>query len=154
MDMISVELLRRYPFFANLTDDQLKAIAMISEEKTFPKDALLLKENTPASKLTLLLEGDVDLIFSGGGEGAISNALVGSIAPGEVLGVSSIIEPYIFISSARATVPTRVVEIDGSALRALMQVDKMLGCALMSNVASAVLERLKYTQVELAAARA
>jgi CRP-like cAMP-binding protein len=152
--MVSTEILRRYPFFAMLTDDQLKAIALVAEEKTYPKQTLLLKENTPATKLILLLEGDVDLIYSGGGEGAISNALVGSIAPGEMLGVSSIIEPYIYISSARATVPSRVVEIDGVAVRALMQVDKMLGFGLMSNVASAVLERLKYTQVELAAARA
>ncbi len=69
--MISIELLRRYPFFALLTDDQLKAIAMIAEEKTYPKDTLLVKENTHATKLILLLEGDVDLIYSGGGEGAI-----------------------------------------------------------------------------------
>jgi len=152
--MISVELLRRYPFFALLSDDQLKAIAMIAEEKTYSKESLLVKENTPATKLILLLEGDVDLIYSGGGEGAISNALVGSIAPGEMLGVSSLIEPYIYISSARATVPAKVVEIDGVAIRALMQVDKLLGYKLMCNVATAVLERLKYTQVELAAARA
>jgi CRP-like cAMP-binding protein len=152
--MVSPELLRRYPFFALLNDEQLKAVAMISEEKTCPKETLLLKENTPANKLFLLLEGDVDLIFSGGGEGAISNALVGSIAPGEMLGVSSLIEPYTYISSARATAPVKIVEIDGPAVRALMQVDKLLGYALMRNVAAAVLERLKYTQVELAAARA
>ena len=152
--MISIELLRRYPFFAMLTDEQLKAIALIAEERTYPKETLLVKENTPANKLLLLLEGDVDLVFSGGGEGAISNAVVGSIAPGEMLGVSSLIEPYIYISSARATVPVKVMELDGLAIRALMQVDKTLGYALMSNVASAVLERLKYTQVELAAARA
>jgi CRP/FNR family cyclic AMP-dependent transcriptional regulator len=152
--MVSTELLRRYPFFALLTDEQLKALAIIAEEKTFPKDTLLLKENTAANKLILLIEGDVDLIYSGGGEGAISNALVGSIAPGEMLGVSSIIEPYMYISSARATMPVKVVEIDGAAVRALMQVDKILGYVLMRNVAAAVLERLKYTEVELAAARA
>ena len=152
--MISIELLRRYPFFSMLTDDQLKEIAMIAEEKNYPKQTLLVKENNQATRLILLLEGDVDLIYSGGGEGAISNALVGSIAPGEMLGVSSIIEPYIYISSARATIPVKVVEIDGVGVRALMQADKMLGYALMSNVATAVLERLKYTQVELAAARA
>ena len=152
--MISTEILRRNPFFALLTDDQLKAIAMIAEEKTYPKESLLVKENTPATKLILLLEGDVDLVYSGGGEGAISNALVGSIAPGEMLAVSSLIEPYIYISSARATLPAKGVEIDGAAVRALMQVDKLLGYALMRNVATAVLERLKYTQVELAAARA
>jgi CRP-like cAMP-binding protein len=152
--MISPELLRRYPFFGLLADDQLKAIAMVAEEKIYPKDTLLVKENTPANKLILLLEGDVDLIYSGGGEGAICNALVGSIAPGEMLGISSLIEPYTYISSARATIPVKVVEIDGAAVRALMQLDKILGYALMSNTATAVLERLKYTQVELAAARA
>lgn len=152
--MVSPELFRRYPFFAMLSDEQLKAIAMIAEEKTYPKETLLLKENSQANKLMLLLEGDVDLIFSGGGEGAIVNALVGSIAPGEMLGVSALIEPYTYISSAKATLPVKIVEIDGAAVRALMQVDKLMGYALMRNVAAAVLERLKYTQVELAAARA
>ena len=148
--MVSPELLRRYPFFAMLNDEQLKAVAMIAEEKAYPKGVLLVKENAPANRFMLLLEGDVDLIYSGGGEGAICNALVGSIAPGEVLGVSSLIEPYTFISSARTNLPAKVVEIDGTALRDLMK----LGYALMCNTAAAVLERLKYTQVELAAARA
>jgi len=152
--MVSPELLRRYPFFASLNDQQVKAVALISEEKTFPKETLLVKENMPASKLYLLLEGDIDLIYSGGGEGAVSNALVGSIAPGEALGVSSLIEPYKYISSARATMPVKVIEVDGTALRALMEADQKLGYVLMCNIAAAVLERLKYTQVELAAARA
>lgn len=152
--MISPELLRRYPFFASLNEEQLKAIAMMAEEKNYPKGILLVKEDAPANKLTLLLEGDVDLVFSGGGEGAVVNALVGSIAPGEMLGVSSLIEPYKYISSARATVPVKVIEIDGAALRNLMATDVQLGYMLMSKVAAAVLERLKFTQVELAAARA
>jgi CRP/FNR family transcriptional regulator, cyclic AMP receptor protein len=152
--MISPELLRRYPYFGQLNDEQLKAIAMISEERTFPKDVLLVKENTPANKLMVLLEGDIDLVYSGGGEGAISNALVGSIAPGEVLGVSALIEPYRYTASSRATVPVKVIEIDGLALRELMGKDTNLGYTLMRNTAIAVLERLRYTQVELAAARA
>ncbi len=151
--MISPELLRRYPYFGELTNEQLKAIAMIAEEKTYPKDALLVKENMAAGKLILLVEGDVDLIYSGGGEGAVVNALVGSIAPGEVLGVSSLIEPYIFISSAKATMPLKVIEIDGAGMRSMMEKDPKLGYALMRKTASAVLERLKYTQLELAAAR-
>jgi CRP-like cAMP-binding protein len=152
--MISPEFIRRYPFFAMLNDDQVRAIAMIAVEKVHPKGTLLVKENATATKLIILVEGDVDLIYSGGGEGAISNALVGSIAPGEMLGVSSLIEPYTYISSARANGTVKVVEIDGVTLRAAMQADNQLGYVLMCNVAAAVLERLKYTQVELAAARA
>jgi len=139
--MVSPELLRRYPFFALLTDEQLKAIAMIAEEKAYAKDAILIKENTSANKLMLLIEGDVDLIYSGGGEGAVVNALVGSIAPGEVLGVSSLIEPYTYICSARNTMPVKVVEMDGAAVRALMQADAALGSTLMGNVAAAGRER-------------
>ncbi len=152
--MISPELLRRYPFFGDLNDDQLKAIAMIADEKTYPKGAIMVKENTPATKLMLLLEGDVDLIFSGGGEGAIVNALVGSIAPGEILGVSSLIAPYTYICSARNAMPVKTIEMDAAALRAMFSLDQKLGYLMMNKVASAVLERLKYTQVELAAARA
>ena len=152
--MVSPELLRRYSFFAMLNDEQLKAIAMIAEEKSYPKDTLLVKENTTATVLSLLIEGDIDLIFSGGGEGAIVNALVGSIAPGEVYGVSSLIEPYRYTATARATMPVKVGEINSTALRTLIDKDEKLGCAVMRNLAAAVLERLKYTQVELAAARA
>jgi CRP/FNR family cyclic AMP-dependent transcriptional regulator len=152
--MISPELLRRYPYFGQLNDDQLKAIAMIAEEKIYPKGQLIVKENTPANRLMLLLEGDIDLVYSGGGEGAINNALVGSIAPGEVFGVSALIEPYLYTASSRATVPIKVIEIDGIALRELMGKDTCLGYNLMRNTAIAVLERLRYTQVELAAARA
>lgn len=152
--MVSPELLRRYPFFALLNDEQLKAIALIAEEKSYPKGTLLVKENTTASRLALLLAGDIDLIFSGGGEGAIVNSLVGSIAPGEAYGVSSLIEPYKYTATARATMPVKVIEIDGTALRALVEVDRNLGYVMMRNVAIAVLERLRYTQLELAAARA
>jgi CRP/FNR family cyclic AMP-dependent transcriptional regulator len=152
--MVSPELLRRYPFFALLDEQQLAAVAMIAQEKSYPKGALLVKENTNATCLALLIEGDVDLIYSGGGEGAISNALVGSIAPGEPYGVSSLIEPYRYTATAKATVPVKVLELDGLVLRRMVEEDPKLGHIIMRNVAIAVLERLRYTQLELAAARA
>ena len=151
---MSVETLRRYQFFNHFTQDQLKAVAMISEIETHPKGAIVAREDTVATKLYLLLEGDVDLIYSGGGEGAISNALVGSIAPGEVFGVSSLVEPYQFISSVRAAMPLRVIAIDSIALRALAEIDSNLGYGLMRNISAAILGRLKFTQMELAVARA
>jgi CRP/FNR family cyclic AMP-dependent transcriptional regulator len=152
--VVSTELLRRYSFFALLNDEQLQAIAMIAHDKSYPQGALLVKENTNAVCLALLLEGDVDLIYSGGGEGAITNALVGTIAPGEPYGVSSLIEPYRYTATARATMPVRVIEIDGVALRDLVEKDYKIGYIMMRNVAIAVLERLRYTQMELAVARA
>jgi len=141
--MISPELLQRYPFFASLTDAQLKSIAMIGEEKTFPKDSILFQENTPANKLMLLLEGAVDLFYINGAKESAVNPPVCSVAPGAIFGVSSLIAPYKFTASARATKPVKVVDIDGSALRMMTETDQMLGRVLISNVASAVLARLR-----------
>ena len=41
--MVSPELLRRYPFFAMLNDEQLKAIAMIAREQTYGQGTLLVR---------------------------------------------------------------------------------------------------------------
>lgn len=140
--MISPVLLQRYPFFASLSDEQLKAIAKISEEKSFPKDSIMFKANTPANRLILLLEGAVVLFYTGGGEGPVVNYSVCSIAPGAIFGVSSLIKPYQYTASARATMPVKVVDIDGAALRIMAENDPILDHVLMSNVAAAVLARL------------
>lgn len=151
--MVSTELMKRYPFFSLLTEEQLKAIARIAEEKTSAEEEILLQEGRPAQKLCLLIEGEVDLLFSGSGEGAVVNALVGTIAPGEVFGVSAMVEPYTYVSSVKAMSQVKYIEIDAMELRKLMEQDPSLGYKIMNNIAIAMLERLKYTQVELAAAR-
>ncbi|MEW6030481.1 MAG: Crp/Fnr family transcriptional regulator [Chloroflexota bacterium] len=152
--MISHAQLRQYPLFGALNAEQLKAISMVSSEKEFKKGEVVFQENTAASKLFVVVEGEVDLFYGGGGEGAIVDAPVGSIAPGEIFGVSSLLEPYRYIDTAKAAKKTKVIEMDSSALRALCAVDHHLGHELLQQILQAALERLKYTQIELAAARA
>lgn len=136
--MTSQELLQRYQFFASLTGEQLKAISMISEEKSFPKDCILFKENTTANKLMILLDGAVALFYSGGSD----DSTICSIAPGAVFGVSSLIEPYQYTSAARVTMPAKVIEIDGASLRMMTGNDPILDHVLMHNIAEAVHARM------------
>ncbi|ACM20785.1 cyclic nucleotide-binding domain protein [Geotalea daltonii FRC-32] len=141
--MISPGLLRPYRFFTSLTDEQINDIAAIGEEKSFSADSVLFRESTPADNLMLLLEGAVDLFYSNGGAGAAANSTVCSIAPGAIFGVSSLIKPYQYTASARATKPVRVVDINGARLRAMSENNPTLGHVLISNVAAAVLARLR-----------
>lgn len=141
--MISPERLQRYPFFDSLTEAQLKAIAQIGEEQSFPKDSILFEEHTSADRLLLLLEGSVELFYAGGVEGSAASSKVCSIAPGAIFGVSSLINPYKYTASARAIMPVNVVDFDGAALRKMTENDQMLGRVLLSNVAAAVLARLR-----------
>ena len=152
--MISQARLRRYPLFGALNTEQLKAVSMISNEKEYTKDEVIFGENSSAGKLFVVVEGDLDLFYGGGGDGAIINAPVGSIAAGEIFGVSSMLEPYRYMDTAKAAKKTRLIEIEASALRALCEVDHHLAHALLQQILQAALERLKYTQIELAAARA
>lgn len=139
--MISSEILGHYPFFASMTDAQLKAIAAICQERSFPENSILFEENTGAGKLMLLLEGSVDLFYSGGR--SVVKSPVCSINPGAIFGVSSLIAPYRYTASARATMPVKVVDIDGVTLRKMTDNDHTLGHVLMQNVTAAVHARLR-----------
>jgi CRP-like cAMP-binding protein len=150
--MVSPELLRRYPFFCCLDDAQLKALAMIGQESEFEQGAMLFQEGEPARQLWLLMNGSVDLYYQTDANRG-EPLLVGQINPGEVFAISALIEPYRLTSSARAGEDCRALCFDGSALRALCEVDCKLGYLLMRQLAASAIERLNFTRVELAAAR-
>ena len=153
--MISPELLRRYPFFGNLSDAQLKSIAMIAEEVSWEKGVTVVEECEPADYFFLLLEGDVDLYYRS--EDKLNpktrkDFLVGEINAGEIFAISGLIEPYIYTATARAAKISTVVRIDAIVLREQMGKKCEMGYTLMRKIAKAAMERLEYTRVQLAAA--
>lgn len=150
--MISPEMLRRYPFFCCLNQDQQKAIAMVAEEIHVDPGAILFREDQPVAALYLLMEGSVDLYYAASGE-TQEQFLVGEINIGEAFGISALIEPYTLTATAKVASPSHILKIDAQALRALCQVDCKMGYALMRQVAQISLERLHFARVELAAAR-
>lgn len=154
--MISPEILRRYPFFSHLEASQLKAIAMIAADMEFQEAEYILNEGQPANNLYLLVDGSVDLIFISKDELHPEHTKVfnvGEINPGEVFGISALIEPYLYTSTARAATAGKCIKIDASALRALFELDQRLGCTLTRQIAKAAMDRLAATRIQLAAAR-
>ncbi len=155
--MISPELLKKHAFFGYLTDAQLRALAMIADEVSFAAGQTVLDAESPVPGLFLLVSGHLDLY-------AVSQDkhdpklrkefLVGEVNPGEPFGISALIEPYLSISLVRADSDCKAIKIDAAGLRALCEVDHDLGYALTRQAARSVMERLAYTQAQLAAARA
>jgi CRP-like cAMP-binding protein len=155
--MISPELLRRFPFFSFMDDKQLKAVAMIAEEKNYNHGEDVVANNTPASKLFFLVEGTASyyyIVTSEHDPYYKQEYFISDFNPGEVFGISALIEPFVFTASVRAEKPCRLIEINASALRALCEVDMQLSCGLMRAVAKAAMERLQQTRVQLIAAKA
>ena len=148
--MISPEQLRRYPFFAGLTADHLRGIAMISEEVSFPAKTLIFREGEEARYLYVLVSGEVELLYSGGNEGKIADAYVGSIVRGEIFGISTMVGPFHLTASAKSEGPVETIQIEAAGLRAMCEVDHALGYILMQHLAQALMQRLHETRIQLA----
>ena len=152
--MISPETLRRYPFFNFMDDSELKAVAMIAEEVTFEKNALIFHAGDTAVMLYFLEDGSATNFYVVEDGGPRHKELyIGDINPGEIFGISALIEPYVYTATMRADKKCRVIQIEASALRALCEVDKALAYRFMQTVAKTVMLRLEDTRVQLAAAQ-
>jgi len=152
--MISPELLRRFPFFGFMNEQELRAVAMIADEVSFNKDDLILESNQAAEKLYFIVEGSVALYHVVKTENDPSyrqEYYVSDIDAGEIFGISALIEPYIYTGTIRADKKSRVIKIDAPALRALCDVDVRLANGLMQEVAKAAMERLEQTRIQLIA---
>jgi CRP/FNR family transcriptional regulator, cyclic AMP receptor protein len=147
--VISPELLRRYPFFAGLTADHLRGIAMIAEEVPYPAKTLIFKEGEEARYLYILVAGDVELLHSIENQSAITDSYVGSIAPGEIFGISTLVEPFYLTASARSEGPVETIQIDAAELRAMCDADHSLGYLLMQHLSQALSLRLHEARIQM-----
>jgi CRP-like cAMP-binding protein len=154
--MISPELLRRFPFFNFMDDTQLKAVAMITEELTYENDELIVDAGKPADHFYFLIDGSVAYYYHVTSEHDPyynKDYFISNINPGEIFGISALIEPYIFTATMRTDKVSHIIQINASALRALCEVDLKLSVGLNRAVAKAAMERLQHTRVQLIAAK-
>ncbi|HUH98444.1 MAG TPA: Crp/Fnr family transcriptional regulator [Anaerolineales bacterium] len=152
--MISPELLRRFPFFNFMDDPQLKVVATLANQVNFEKDEQIVEAGKPADNLYFLIDGSVGYYFVVTTEHDPyykKEYFISHINPGEVFGISALIEPYVYTATLRADKASRVIKIDASALRALCEVDTRLSCGLHKAMARAAMERLQLTRVQLVA---
>lgn len=150
--MISLELLRRYPFFAGLDEAELKAIAMIANQVHAPAGTLLFEEGQEANAFYLLLDGSVDLSFNSP-QGPTEQIHVDEVNPGEPFAISALIPPHILKHTARAGTAIYAIKIDAAPLREICQKNPRIGNAVMRQVAQTAMERLHFMRVLLAAAQ-
>jgi len=145
--MISPEILRRYPYFASIDDESLKQLAMIAEEKSVPADSVMFREGDPASHLSVILKGEVNIQYVlGNGELRTVDTLI----EGDLLMWSALVEPYRATALGTTTKPTQLVRIDAAKIRQLCEKNPMLGYRLMTQVAKLLAHRLERARVQLA----
>jgi CRP-like cAMP-binding protein len=116
-----------YICFRDLTEGQRKAVAELADEECFYPEYTLFKEGQSASKLYLLNSGSVEIFYNIGEGGP---ARVDTVSGGDILGCSSLIEPYIYSSTALCLTEIETMVIDAAELRKLMLEDISLGFSI------------------------
>ncbi len=158
--MISPETLRRYAHFAGLSEDCLKEVALLSEERAFKSGDRLFEESSgykasariyekgeEATHLMILTKGEVDIVFSlAEGE----EVVVGTLVDGDMMAISALIPPHQFTASGIAKKDGQLIAISAPELRALCDENPELGYRLMAAAAAAIKQRLTDTRVQLA----
>lgn len=153
--MISPEILRRFPFFYGLSDEQLRNLAMLGDEVEIESNAQIFEEGEAANRLFLLLEGSIDLFIKSEEENDPSSRrdfAVGEVNPGEIFGLSTLIGPHNYRTTARAATKLSLVVLDGVKLREMMEQDLVMANKFWSQIARSLIDRLTSVRVQLAAA--
>ena len=133
--------------FQGLSASQLERVAAIAKEQQIEEGHWLFHEEQPAEFLYLLKDGAIELVTRV--EDAIEIPVSITRPNNGCLGISALVEPYLYSLSARCLQDSIVLKIDQSDLHSLMQSDIELRCTIMTNLAKKMLERLKETRQEV-----
>lgn len=145
--MISPEQLRRYPYFANVSEEALREVAMISDEISAETGKTLFSEDDRADVMYILVDGEVDLKYTlGDGQQRVIDTLVA----GDLLVWSALVEPYRCTASGTARKPCKLLSINGPKLRALCEQNRDLGYRMLISVTQLLATRLEGARVQLA----
>jgi len=119
-------------------------------------DDVILETGQPANALYFLISGNVlyyYIVTTDNNPNYRKEYFIDDISPGEIFGISALIEPYQYTATIRVDKSCRVIRIDANALRDLCREDDALCKGFLTAVAKASMERLENTRVRLVAAQ-
>lgn len=146
--MISIEVLRSFPYFAGVSPESLKAVAAIAEERAFAAGQPLFKEGETAHALYIVRSGEVDIVYQ---RHVDEGRVVDTVVAGDLIGWSSLVEPHRCTATAVPRQAGRAVQIDAAGIRNLCERDHTLGYHLLKALAETLSHRLQGALVQLAA---
>jgi len=165
--MVSPELIRRYPFFACLSHDQLIAVAKSATEQMSPAGHRFFEEGDELSEFRLVVEGAISIAIpvtdselshevSGQltGEMKTRDLTVSTVGTGDIFGWSALIPPTNATAGAVALTPCRTIGFDCESLKSSFKRDPEFALLMSQKAAQVIRERLRDRRIESLSSRA
>jgi len=140
------DLCHDYPLFSELSAEQMRAVVELCREECFYPGYTLFEDGEPATKMYVLVDGEIEVLFTIGEAGMVQ---VDRVGPGEIFGCSALVPPYVHMSTVHAKTRIEVLELDAVALRELFEDDPRLAVSIQQHVIQCLLARIVDLRLEL-----
>jgi signal transduction histidine kinase len=144
---IRVDRLRRSEIFGDLADADLLAIAEFCTEERYDENEIVLAEGAQAEAVYVVEHGKLALEkkIQIGRHSTPRNATIDYVEPGKMAGFSGLVSPFVYSTSAVCLEPTRVLRIDGPALRTYLEAHPTAGWKVLTKVAELISVRYRHS---------
>ncbi len=133
------KIIKNFTCFHGLSDEQINAIAEISNSICYPAGYVLFKEGDPGDVLYLLIEGDVEVFYKNTDTGMHK---VDNVCSEEIVGCAAMVPPYVYTATEKCASDVEVLEIKIDALRDLIENDPHLGLQLQAYIIRTLNDRI------------
>jgi signal transduction histidine kinase len=135
------EFVRRLPFFADLTTDDIAQLCRASRRVHAAPGETVIEEGAPGDSLYIVLSGELEITKREGGR----NVVLASRKAGEAVGEMSLLERAPRSATARAVQPSELMEISPESFRRVLEGNPSTAMTVLRTVAG----RLRSTEASL-----
>jgi hypothetical protein len=134
------QCLRESDVFEGLTDDELRLVVAIGEQRQVPAGERLANAGSRGENLFVILKGEIQLLSHAPAEVVVRTARVGQTVP-----LAAIIDPPVLVTTVEATTDCAVFAIPRQPLIDLLELHPMMGFQVYRAVARSFEHRYRQT---------
>jgi len=136
--------LRNIPCFQDFSDQELGAIAEISNSICYSSGHMLFKQGESGDLLYLLNNGELDVVYEEGEE----PRHVDRISGGEIFGGSALVPPYKYNASVICRTEVEVLEIKTHQLQDLMNKNCIIGLKFQASIINILVNHISKLRIK------
>ena len=141
-----LETLKNVELFKELTDNELKEISDILEERHYANEDTIIQMNEPGATMYLIVEGGVNIYFQQQHEGEF---MLRHLKSGSHFGEMSLFDDKPRSALVKAVGETRIFSVDKEELFNLIYREKDLGIKILTVITRELCNRLRFTSRDL-----
>lgn len=141
MSLVSLDELRQYEIFKDLTEAELENIKEIAKREVYNPGIRIFEEKSLATNLYVVSEGEVEIGMRS--EKSTEPIPIDTVSSGEIFGWSAVTEPFTFTAAAKTLRKSKLLVFDGKQLLDLFKKNNHIGYKMMRKISSVISARLR-----------